>query len=85
MKKVLIITTISGFLPQFEKNNVKLLHEAGCEIHYASNFKNPIYDFNEADLKAQGIRLRQSQGDAGADACFPGKGISAGAGLCEAG
>ena len=54
MKKVLIITTISGFLPQFEKNNVKLLHEAGCEIHYASNFKNPIYDFNEADLKAQG-------------------------------
>ena len=59
MKKVLIITTISGFLPQFEKNNVKLLHEAGCEIHYASNFKNPIYDFNEADLKAQGIRLHQ--------------------------
>ena len=59
MKKVLIITTISGFLPQFEKNNVKLLHEAGCEIHYASNFKNPIYTFNEEDLKAQGIRLHQ--------------------------
>ncbi|MDE7259622.1 MAG: glycosyltransferase, partial [Lachnospiraceae bacterium] len=59
MKKVLIITAISGFLPQFEKNNVKLLHEAGCEIHYASNFKNPIYTFNEEDLKAQGIRLHQ--------------------------
>ncbi|MCM1175017.1 MAG: glycosyltransferase family 4 protein [Blautia sp.] len=59
MKKVLIITTVSGFLPQFEKNNVKLLREAGCEIHYASNFKNPIYDFNKADLKAQGIRLHQ--------------------------
>lgn len=59
MKKVLIITTISGFLPQFEKNNVKLLREAGCEIHYASNFKNPIYDFDKADLKAQGIRLHQ--------------------------
>ena len=59
MKKVLIITTISGFLPQFEKNNVKLLQEAGCEIHYASNFKNPIYDFDKTDLKAQGIRLHQ--------------------------
>lgn len=59
MKKVLIITAISGFLPQFEKNNVKLLHEAGCEIHYASNFKNPIYAFHEEDLKAQGIRLHQ--------------------------
>lgn len=59
MKKVLIITSISGFLPQFEKNNVKLLREAGCEIHYASNFNNPIYDFDKADLKAQGIRLHQ--------------------------
>lgn len=59
MKKVLIITTISGFLPQFEKNNVKLLREAGCELHYASNFKNPIYTFKKADLKTQGIRLHQ--------------------------
>jgi len=59
MKKVLIVTTVSGFLPQFEKNNVKLLQEAGCEIHYASNFKNPVYTFNEADLKAWGIRLHQ--------------------------
>ncbi|MCM1086856.1 MAG: glycosyltransferase family 4 protein [Muribaculaceae bacterium] len=59
MKKVLIITTISGFLPQFEMNHVKLLQEAGCEIHYASNFKNPVYTFEEADLKAQGIRLHQ--------------------------
>lgn len=59
MKKVLIVTTVSGFLPQFEKNNVKLLREAGCEIHYASNFKNPVYTFHEADLKMQGIRLHQ--------------------------
>lgn len=59
MKKVLIVTTVSGFLPQFEKNNVKLLHEAGCEIHYASNFKNPIYTFHAADLEKQGIRLHQ--------------------------
>jgi len=59
MKKVLIITAISGFLPQFEKNNVKLLREAGCEVHYASNFKNPVYAFSEEALKAQGILLHQ--------------------------
>lgn len=59
MKKVLIVTTVSGFLPQFEKNNVKLLHEAGCEIHYASNFKNPVYNFNAQDLRTKEIRLHQ--------------------------
>lgn len=57
MKKVLFITTISGFLPQFEKNDVKILQEMGCEIHYASNFKNPIYTFDEEELKGQGILL----------------------------
>jgi len=55
MKKVLFITTISGFLPQFEKNDVKLLEQMGCEIHYASNFKNPIYNFDEKELAKKGI------------------------------
>ena len=32
MKKILIITTIGGFLPQFEMNDVKLLMEQGYEI-----------------------------------------------------
>lgn len=57
MKKVLFITTISGFLPQFEKNDVKILLESGCIIHYASNFKNPVYAFDEAALKKQGLIL----------------------------
>ncbi|MBQ6887282.1 MAG: glycosyltransferase family 4 protein [Lachnospiraceae bacterium] len=59
MKRVLFITTISGFLPQFEKNDVKLLKEMGCEIHYASNFENPIYAFDEEELRRQGIILHQ--------------------------
>lgn len=50
-KKVLFVTTVSGFLPQFESNDVKLLKEMGFEIHYASNFKNPIYAFDEEILK----------------------------------
>lgn len=56
-KKVLIVTTISGFLPQFEKNDVSILQEMGFEIHYASNFKNPVYAFNEKLLEDQGILL----------------------------
>ncbi len=57
MKKILFVTTISGFLPQFESNDVKLLKEMGCEIHYASNFRNPIYEFDKEILKEQGVIL----------------------------
>lgn len=59
MKRVLFVTTISGFLPQFEKNDVKILKEMGFEVHYASNFKNPIYTFDENELHQQGIVLHQ--------------------------
>lgn len=59
MKRVLFVTTISGFLPQFEKNDVKILQEKGCKIHYASNFQNPIYTFDEAELKKNEVTLHQ--------------------------
>ncbi len=59
MKKVLIITTISGFLPQFEMNDVKILQEYGYEVHYASNFNNPVYNCDKKSLKEQGIKLHQ--------------------------
>lgn len=51
MKKALIITTISGFVPQFEKNNVALLQNMGYEVHYASNFDRPIYDYDNHFFK----------------------------------
>lgn len=57
MKKVLIVTTISGFLPQFELNDVKLLQSMGCEVHYASNFDNPVYKCDRAGLEKMGIHL----------------------------
>ncbi len=60
MKKILYITTISGFLPQFEKNDVKLMQEMGYEIHYASNFQHPVYPFDEKELTEQGIILHQT-------------------------
>lgn len=55
--KVLFITTIAGFLQQFEMNDIAILKEKGYEIHYASNFNNPVYDFDTEELTKQGIKL----------------------------
>lgn len=35
MKKALLVTTVSGFVPQFELNNVRILQSMGYEVHYA--------------------------------------------------
>lgn len=57
MKKALVITTISGFLPQFEMNDVHILQEYGYQVHYASNFNNPVYSVDKEKLKNEGIIL----------------------------
>lgn len=54
-KKALIVTRVSGFLPQFEMNNVKILQEMGYEIHYASNFNVVVYGKDNSRLKDTGI------------------------------
>lgn len=59
MKKVLFITTISGFLQQFEMNDVHILQKSGYEVHYATNFNNPIYEVDIDVLKHMGIVLHQ--------------------------
>ncbi len=59
-KKALIVTTISGFVPQFAMNDVRILQSEGYEVHYASNFRNPIYSFDKKKLKDQGIILHQT-------------------------
>ena len=43
MKKALLVTTVSGFVPQFEMNNVRMLQEMGYEVHYAANYHTPSY------------------------------------------
>ena len=55
MKRVLIVTTISGFLPQFEMDNVELLQELGYEVHYASNFMVPVYEYDKDVFKNKNI------------------------------
>ena len=57
MKKALIVSSTGGFLSQFLENDVNLLQKKGYEIHYASDFQNPIYEFDEDLLKKKGIIL----------------------------
>lgn len=54
--RVLVITTVSGFLWQFERNTVELLKKEGAEIYYASNFQRPAYEFEESFFEENGIR-----------------------------
>lgn len=55
MKKILILTTVSGFLYKFEMDNVRILQKMGYEVHYASNEKLPRYLFDEQMKEKAGI------------------------------
>ena len=59
MKRALIITTVSGFVPQFEMNNVKILQNLGYEVHYAANYYMPVYTDNNERLEGTGIIQHQ--------------------------
>lgn len=56
-KQVLILTTTHDFLGKFELNNVKILQQMGCEVHYAANMEEPGYLSDEQRLKELGIIL----------------------------
>lgn len=56
MKRALLVATVGGFVPQFEMNDVKLLRELGYDIHYAANFGNNVYDYDEATLAGYGVK-----------------------------
>ena len=58
-KKALLVTTVSGFVPQFEMVNVAILKELGYEVHYASNFNNPSYGTDNKRLEGTGIICHQ--------------------------
>lgn len=55
MKKILIVSSVCGFLAKFEKEDVKILQELGYEVHYASNSSNPIYPYPEDTLEKMGV------------------------------
>ena len=51
MKKVLLVTRVSGFIPQHEMKHVRILQDMGYEVHYASDFNNVclLYTSDAAD------------------------------------
>lgn len=53
--KVLIVTRVSGFVPQFEMNHVRILQQMGYEIHYAANFDTVVYGEDNSKLDGTGI------------------------------
>ena len=57
--KALIVTRVSGFLPQFEANNVKILQEMGFEVHYAANFNTVVYGKDNHRLDGMGLICHQ--------------------------
>ncbi len=59
MKKALLVTTVSGFVPQFEMNNVRILQQMGYEVHYASNYHMPSYGNDNSRLDGTGIIRHQ--------------------------
>lgn len=59
MRKVLFVTTVGGFVPQFELNDVKILQDMGYEVHYCANFKRMVYDVDTAVFKNYNIKTHQ--------------------------
>ncbi|MDR7814991.1 glycosyltransferase family 4 protein [Lacrimispora sp.] len=57
--KVLIVTTVSGFVPQFEMSNVQILQNMGYEVHYAANYNMPSYGNDNHRLEGTGIIQHQ--------------------------
>lgn len=55
MNKVLIVTHVGDFVPQFEMNNVRCLQEMGYEVHYAANFQLLSYGDKGERLKDSGV------------------------------
>lgn len=58
-KKALLVTRVSGFIPQFEMNNVKILQKMGYEVHYAANFNTIVYGNDNSRLDGTGIIRHQ--------------------------
>ena len=59
MKKALLVTRVSGFIPQHEMNNVRILQEMGYEIHYAANYHTVVYGKDNSRLDGTGIIRHQ--------------------------
>ncbi|MBO5572699.1 MAG: glycosyltransferase family 4 protein [Clostridium sp.] len=55
----MLVSHVSGFIPQFEMNNVRTLQQMGYEVHYATNYNNPSYGTDNSRLDGTGIIRHQ--------------------------
>lgn len=58
-KRALLVTTVSGFIPQFQMHTVKFLQCKGYEVHYASNYNMPFYGEDNSRLDGTSIIRHQ--------------------------
>jgi len=56
-EKALIIATVGGFAFRFERENIRLLQEAGFAVHYAANFQHKVYDYDEDLPEKLGVKI----------------------------
>ena len=56
---ILLLSTVGGFIPQFELHNVRLLREKGYRVFYGADFTNPMYTGHEGELEELGVKQVQ--------------------------
>lgn len=59
MKKALIVAAPGGFAIRFEQNNMEILRSMGYEIHYAADFNNRVYEFQDEFWTDRNIAVHQ--------------------------
>lgn len=56
-RKILILTSVGGFVTQFELENIKILQELGYTVYHATDLENPSYPMHRERLEQMGVQL----------------------------
>ena len=54
MRKVLIVASVASMIDQFNMDNIRILKDIGCEVHFAANF-----DFGNTSSQNRVSKFRQ--------------------------
>lgn len=58
-RKALLVTRVSGFIPQHRMGDIKILQEMGFEVHYATDLNNVVYGTDNRRLDGTGVITHQ--------------------------
>lgn len=56
-KKILILTSVGGFVTQFELENIKVLQSLGYTVYHATDLEHPSYPIHREILEQMGVQL----------------------------